>query len=212
MPTVIHMLGLHLQGTQLFIRSFELGVLFLPSLEARYLQHPHRGFSCTPPETPKDPTTEDAGPSTGSSDPAASPPAATAGKPTLHRAVQAMEAAQLEGLDINLLSLQGCDTVSAVLRHRITAQSGGALMATSRLLSFRFRLASSWHMCCQHTYCKYTFADLVAGLPTGNEEPQPPAESMPVVELWTSQAGTADGSEPSSSSRGASRCDFQTVA
>ena len=36
-----------MQGTQLFIRSFELGVLFLPSLEARYRQHPHRDFSCT---------------------------------------------------------------------------------------------------------------------------------------------------------------------
>lgn len=94
MPTVIHMLGLHLQGTQLFIRSFELGVLFLPSLEARYLQHPHRGFSCTPPGSPRDPTTEDVGPSTAGSDPAASPAAATAGRQTLHRAVQAKEAAQ----------------------------------------------------------------------------------------------------------------------
>lgn len=36
------------QGTQLFIRSFELGVLFLPSLEAQYRKHPHRDFSCTP--------------------------------------------------------------------------------------------------------------------------------------------------------------------
>ncbi len=37
-----------MQGTQLFIRSFELGVLFLPSLEAGYQQHPHRAFTCTP--------------------------------------------------------------------------------------------------------------------------------------------------------------------
>lgn len=37
-----------MQGTQLFIRSFELGVMFLPSLEARYQQHPHKGFTCTP--------------------------------------------------------------------------------------------------------------------------------------------------------------------
>lgn len=36
------------QGTQLFIRSFELGVLFLPSLEAAYRQHPNRLFTCTP--------------------------------------------------------------------------------------------------------------------------------------------------------------------
>ena len=41
-----------LQGTQLFIRSFELGVLFVPSLEAIYKQHPHRGFTCTPREPP----------------------------------------------------------------------------------------------------------------------------------------------------------------
>ena len=29
------------------VRSYELGVLCLPSLEAAYLQHPHRGFNCT---------------------------------------------------------------------------------------------------------------------------------------------------------------------
>ena len=40
------------QGTQLFIRSFELGVMFLPSLESHYRQHPHRGFTCTPREAP----------------------------------------------------------------------------------------------------------------------------------------------------------------
>ena len=69
-------------------------------------------------------------------------------------------------------------------------------------------------MYCQHTYCRTALADLVAGLPIGNEEPQLPAETLPVVELWTSQAGTAAGSEASSSSssRGASRCDYQTVA
>ena len=37
-----------MQGTQLFIRSFELGVMFLPSLEACYQQHPHKAFTCTP--------------------------------------------------------------------------------------------------------------------------------------------------------------------
>ncbi|KAL3159457.1 hypothetical protein ABBQ38_009882 [Trebouxia sp. C0009 RCD-2024] len=39
--------ALQKQGTQLFIRSFELGVMFLPSLEARYQQHPHQAFTCT---------------------------------------------------------------------------------------------------------------------------------------------------------------------
>ena len=52
--------GTHLQGTQLFIRSFELGVMFLPSLEARYRQHPNTGFSCTPQTPPAQPSTEDA--------------------------------------------------------------------------------------------------------------------------------------------------------
>jgi hypothetical protein len=32
---------------QLKILNFELGVLLLPSLEAAYQRHPHRGFSCT---------------------------------------------------------------------------------------------------------------------------------------------------------------------
>ncbi len=50
--------GTHVQGTQLFIRSFELGVMFLPSLEARYRQHPNRGFSCTPQAPPAQPSTE----------------------------------------------------------------------------------------------------------------------------------------------------------
>lgn len=36
-------------GAQLFVRSYELGVLLLPSLEAAYRSHPHRGFSCTAP-------------------------------------------------------------------------------------------------------------------------------------------------------------------
>ncbi|KAL3157421.1 hypothetical protein ABBQ32_011893 [Trebouxia sp. C0010 RCD-2024] len=40
--------ALQKQGTQLFIRSFELGVMFLPSLEARHQHHPHRAFTCTP--------------------------------------------------------------------------------------------------------------------------------------------------------------------
>ena len=43
------------QGQQLFIRSYELGVLLLPSLEAQYRRHRHCGFSCTaaaaPPQT-----------------------------------------------------------------------------------------------------------------------------------------------------------------
>ena len=52
--------GMHVQGTQLFIRSFELGVMLLPSLEARYRQHPNRGFSCTPQAPPAQPSTEDA--------------------------------------------------------------------------------------------------------------------------------------------------------
>ena len=34
--------------TQLMIRSYELGVLLLPGLEAAYLASRHRGFSCTP--------------------------------------------------------------------------------------------------------------------------------------------------------------------
>lgn len=38
------------QQSSLFIRSYELGVLCLPALEAQYRQHPHRGFSCTAPE------------------------------------------------------------------------------------------------------------------------------------------------------------------
>jgi tyrosyl-DNA phosphodiesterase-1 len=29
------------------VRSYELGVLLLPSLEEAYRRHPHRGFSCT---------------------------------------------------------------------------------------------------------------------------------------------------------------------
>jgi hypothetical protein len=33
---------LHKNGQQLFIRSFELGVLCLPGLEAAYRRHPHR--------------------------------------------------------------------------------------------------------------------------------------------------------------------------
>lgn len=41
-----------MQGTQLFIRSFELGVMFLPSLEARYQQHPNKDFTCTPQGSP----------------------------------------------------------------------------------------------------------------------------------------------------------------
>jgi tyrosyl-DNA phosphodiesterase-1 len=36
-------------GAQLFVRSYELGVLLLPSLEAAYRSHPQRGFSCTAP-------------------------------------------------------------------------------------------------------------------------------------------------------------------
>ena len=35
-------------ATSLFVRSYELGVLFLPSLEAAYRKHPHRHFHCTP--------------------------------------------------------------------------------------------------------------------------------------------------------------------
>eukprot|EP00892_Ulva_mutabilis_P008980 jgi/Ulvmu1/6454/UM003_0084.1 len=35
------------ERTSLFIRSYELGVLCLPELEAAYRGHPHRGFSCT---------------------------------------------------------------------------------------------------------------------------------------------------------------------
>ena len=30
------------------VRSYELGVLFSPSLEAAYRAHRHCGFSCTP--------------------------------------------------------------------------------------------------------------------------------------------------------------------
>lgn len=37
------------KGTQFMIRSYELGVLFLPSLERRFAQSPFRYFSCTEP-------------------------------------------------------------------------------------------------------------------------------------------------------------------
>lgn len=48
-----------LQGTQLFIRSFELGVMFLPSLEACYQQHPNKDFTCTPQDSsPTGPSSE----------------------------------------------------------------------------------------------------------------------------------------------------------
>ncbi|KAL0031162.1 hypothetical protein WJX77_006853 [Trebouxia sp. C0004] len=66
------------QGTQLFIRSFELGVMFLPSLEARYRQHPNRGFSCTPQAPPAHPSAEDASTCTIVNAPPADPLAAAA--------------------------------------------------------------------------------------------------------------------------------------
>ena len=57
-------LQVSVQGTQLFIRSFELGVMFLPSLEDCYRQHPHRGFSCDPQDPGSvHPNPEAAGPS-----------------------------------------------------------------------------------------------------------------------------------------------------
>ena len=39
--------ALQLKGTQFFIRSYELGVLLVPSLEAAYRASRWRGFSCT---------------------------------------------------------------------------------------------------------------------------------------------------------------------
>ena len=36
-------------GTQLYIRSFELGVLCTPQLEAAYRAHPHYGFCISAP-------------------------------------------------------------------------------------------------------------------------------------------------------------------
>ncbi len=67
-----------MQGTQLFIRSFELGVMFLPSLEARYRQHPNRGFSCTPQAVPAQPSTEDASTCNAVNEPPADAVAASA--------------------------------------------------------------------------------------------------------------------------------------
>lgn len=39
-------------GTQIQVRSYEMGVLFLPSLEAAYRRHRHRAFSCLPSHGP----------------------------------------------------------------------------------------------------------------------------------------------------------------
>jgi hypothetical protein len=70
--------GTYVQGTQLFIRSFELGVMFLPSLEARYRQHPNRGFSCNPQAPPAHPSAEDASTCNAVNEPPADPLAAAA--------------------------------------------------------------------------------------------------------------------------------------
>lgn len=44
--------ALQKNGQQLMIRSYELGVLCVPSLEAKHRQHPHRGFCCTGDDRP----------------------------------------------------------------------------------------------------------------------------------------------------------------
>eukprot|EP00798_Chlamydomonas_sp_ICE-L_P020433 gene20433-27221_t len=55
------------KNTQLMVRSYELGVLVLPSLEEQYRRHEHYGFSCTPGRPyamqaePKNPTDVQAG-------------------------------------------------------------------------------------------------------------------------------------------------------
>ncbi len=49
-------------GSQLFIMHYELAVLSLPSSEAAYRVHPHRGFSCTAPQA-QQPLSNQMGPS-----------------------------------------------------------------------------------------------------------------------------------------------------
>ena len=171
--------------------------MFLPSLEARYQQHPHKAFTCTPQGSL--PT----GPSSEPSPTQTNPQDSSSMGPTLAPSSQGLlthSAGSDETIKEGNTQHAGTSSTGESCTGIVPTAQRFSVAAHSCLMA-----AAQW---CDHIVDKVRWLYTQhLGLNAGRQDPKQ-AVGHPMIEFWTSQTEGSEGSQPSS---GPDACRYEHV-